>query len=187
MNKEIKNKKQIYKQWWFWVLIIVIIIVITPKNNSSTESTLAAASEASSESESSSALDDLMKQKLHADNYEYKETDVYYEINYELTDLPLNETDYVSKALTHCVYCADYIFRNTDATAFRIDMSSNDAVVTSLIISKDKFESYSWNDNAYLEGQYDSISALFDKFYVESMLMSKVDTSKVMFKGKLEK
>lgn len=186
MNKEIKDKKPIYKQWWFWVLIIVIIIVITPKNNSSTESA-STVSEVSYESKSSSSLNDLMKQKLHADNYECKENDVYYEIDYELTDLPYDETDYVSKALTHCVYCADYIFRNTDATAFRIDMSSNDAVVTSLIISKDKFESYSWNDNAYLEGQYDSISALFDKFYVESMLMSKVDTSKVMFKGKLEK
>lgn len=57
------------------------------------------------------------------------------------------------------------------------------SAVTSLIITRDSFESIDWSSLAYTEGIYDQINDKFDKFYVESTLMKDVNTSKIMYKG----
>ena len=113
-----------------------------------------------------------------------KEQDHYIEIVYTMDGTPYDYTDYVSKGLTDFVKTGQLIYANTDCDMLRMDMQVDGSAATSLIITKDNFESIDWSSLAYTEGIYDQIQGKFQKFYVESMLMKDVDTTKVMYKGK---
>ena len=190
-----KQKKPIYKKWWFWVLIVFVIFAIIPgkKQAPAVEPTT---SEASSEATSENApASDLLNEPKDDPLLSYfteatgiKEAKItkngdYIEIVYTLTDLPYDYTDYVSKGLTHFVKTAKLIYSNTDCDMLRMDMKSEDSIVTSLIITKDNFNSFDWSSWAYTEGIYDQVNDKFQKFYVESMLMKSVDINKIMYKG----
>lgn len=195
MNNSKEQNKPIYKKWWFWVLIVLVIFAIIPgkKQASSVETTTSeASSEATSENASASdSLNEPNKDPLLSyfteatgiKEAEVTEKDDYIEIVYTLTDLPYDYTDYVSKGLTHFVKTAKLIYSNTDCDMLRMDMKSDDSIVTSFIITRENFNSIDWSALAYTEGIYDQVKDKFQKFYVESMLMKNVDTNKIMYKG----
>lgn len=187
-----KENKPIYKKWWFWVLVVLVIFVLIPgKKPTSEKISPEAPSDATTETTLSSDSvaepeDPLLSYFTEATGIkdaEIAEKGDYIEIVYSLTDLPYDYTDYVSEGLTHFVKTAKLIYSNTNCDMLQMDMKSDGSIVTSLIITKDNFDSFDWSSWAYTEGIYDHVKDIFQKFYVESMLMKGVDTNKIMYKG----
>lgn len=188
-----KQQKPIYKKWWFWVLVVFVLFILIPGKKKTPETSISEASSVATleNAPASDSLDESKEDPLLSYFTEatgIKEAEItekgdYIEIVYTLTDLPYDYTDYVSKGLTHFVKTAKLIYSNTNCDMLRMDMKSDDSVVTSLIITKDNFNSFDWSSWAYTEGIYDQVKDVFQKFYVESMLMKDVDTNKIMYKG----
>lgn len=175
-----KEKQPVYKKWWFWVIIVVVIIALFPKNK--TES-VPEASQDSSETVQQDPLEELLRSKV-SKNFEISKSDNYIEISYDFEETPYDYTDYVSKALTYFVIIGDYVFDN-ECNQLRMDMKDETGIITSLIMTKDNYDSVSWKDISYTKGIYEEIAPKFDKFYVESMLMKNVDTNEIMIKTTL--
>ena len=105
----------------------------------------------------------------------------YLQIEYDINKTPYDYTDYVSIALSDYIKTASGVFTNTDYDTLRMDMLSDGQAVTSLIMTKDNYNKYNWDDIAYTKGIYTDIVGDFDKFYVESMLMQGVDTDGIEY------
>lgn len=185
-----ETKKPIYKKWWFWVIIILVVLAAMPGSMSQPSGEAAKSEPVESvkpvESETVTEEDPV---ETCLDNAGIKDATVnikddYIEISYTLESTPYDYTDYVSKGLTNYVKTAKEIFENTDYTMYRMDMLVDGTAATSLIMTKDNFNSIDWSSIAYTEGIYDQIQGSFQKFYVETMLMKGVDTNKIMYKGK---
>lgn len=164
--------KKICGKWYFSVLIPLIVILISACGSSA--------------SNQSSTPDDPVQASLidaGIKDATITSKDDYIEISYTLKDTPYDYTDYVSKGLSHYVKTAKGIFEKTDYTTLRMDMMVDGSAATSLIMTKDNFNSIDWSSIAYTEGIYNKIQGNFQKFYVESMLMKGVDTDKIMYKG----
>lgn len=183
------EKQPIYKKWWFWVIIVVMFALFLNGNKKKTDTpSQEPAAEASTEATTEAAPEDpLLSYFTEATGIKeasIKEKKDSIEIVYTLDSTPYDYTDYVSKGLTHFVDTGRLIYANTNCDMFRMDMQVDGSVVTSLIITKDNFESIDWSSIAFTEGIYEQIQGKFQKFYVESMLMKDVDTNKIMYKGK---
>lgn len=182
-----ENKQPIYKKWWFWVIIVVIFALILNGNKKNTDTSQEPAAEASTEATAEAAPEDFLlsyfTEATGIKEASIKEQKDSIEIVYTLDSTPYDYTDYVSKGLTHFVDTAKLIYGNTDCDMFRMDMQVDGSAVTSLIITRDNFESIDWSSMAFTEGIYDQIQGKFQKFYVESTLMKDVDTNKIMYKG----
>lgn len=187
-----KEKKPFYKKWWFWVLVVFFFLVMGNLNTGSKKTS----STPDPEPEPVETVKDAEPEVKEVPVLSYfaeatgikeasiKEQDGYIEIVYTMEGTPYDYTAYVSKGLTDFVKTGKFIFGNTDCKSLRMDMQLDDKTVTSLIISKEDFESVDWSAIAYTEGIYDKIQEKFQKFYVESMLMKGVETDKIMYKGK---
>lgn len=133
-------------------------------------------------SSSSNEIEDLIK----GSDIEISEKDNYLTIVYTQTTTPNDYSDIVSTGLTDFVNVGKVYFDKYET--IRMDMQLADtsgevSVVTSLICSKDSFNSISWDDIKYAPGSYDDFVGKFDKFYVESVIMKDVDTQKIYYKG----
>lgn len=106
----------------------------------------------------------------------------YLTIEYDISKTPYNYTDYVSIGLTDFINSASAIFNETDYDALRMDMLHEGIAATSLIMTKESFNKYSWSDLKYTKGIYDIVSSDFDKFYVEDMLEKGVVYDDVEYK-----
>ena len=131
---------------------------------------------------SSNEIEDLIK----GTDIEVSEKDSYLTVVYTQTTTPNDYSDIVSTGLTDFVNVGKVYFDKYET--IRIDMHLSDtsgevSVVTSLICTKDNFNSISWDDIEYAPGSYDEFVGKFDKFYVESMIMNEVDTQKIYYKG----
>lgn len=183
-----RQKKPIYKQWWFWVLAALVLLVMGNLNTGPKEKQQEAAPivKTSNEEAPEAEEDPVLAAFTEATGIKeasITQKDDYIEIVYTLNSTPYDYTDYVSQALTHFVKTGSLIYENTDCDMLRMDMQVDGSAVTSLMITKDNFESIDWSSLAYLEGTYEQIQGKFQKFYVESMLMKDVDTNKIMYKG----
>lgn len=176
-----EKTRPFYKRWYFWVAIVIWFIVLANlgKKNNAPAQVVAPEPEVQEETTHS-----YFTQATGIKEASIKEQDDYIEIVYTMDGTPYDYTDYVSKGLTDFVKTGQLIYANTDCDMLRMDMQVDGSAATSLIITKDNFESIDWSSLAYTEGIYDQIQGKFQKFYVESMLMKDVDTSKVMYKGK---
>ncbi len=170
-----------YKRWYFWVAIVIWFIVLANLGKKSNVPAQVVAPEPEVQEETTLSY---FTQATGIKEASIKEQDDYIEIVYTMDGTPYDYTDYVSKGLTDFVKTGQLIYANTDCDMLRMDMQVDGLAATSLIITKDNFESIDWGSLAYTEGIYDQIQGKFQKFYVESMLMKDVDTSKVMYKGK---
>lgn len=176
-----KQEKPFYKRWWFWLLAFLFLLVMGNMNTG--RNTQAPAVQEVKEEVKEDPLLTYFSQATGVKEATINEEKDYIGITYTLDSTPYDYTDYVSKGLTHFVKTAKSIFENTDCNTLRMDMQVDGSAVTSLIITRDNFESIDWNSLAYTEGIYDQINDKFDKFYVESTLMKDVNTSKIMYKG----
>lgn len=175
------EKQPIYKKWWFWVIIALVIVAFIGSQQPAKDT----APEPVAETTPAAPEDPLLESFSKATGIkeaEIKQKDDYIEIIYTLDSTPYDYTDYVSKGLTHFVDTGKLLFG--DCKTLRMDMQVDGSAATSLIMTKDNFDSVDWSSLAYTEGIYDQISDKFQKFYVESMLMKDVDTNKIMYKGK---
>ena len=185
------EKKSIYTKWWFWVIIASLFFGAVGNlggNSKPSEETPHQEDlpvEASAE-EPEDPLADLLTKETKATDYSIEQKGSYLEITYTINETPWDYTDYVSQSLTHCLVVAKYVFKNTDTTQMRMDMVDEHGAIASYIITKENFNKTPWSDLVFLEGNYDTIVSVFDKFYVESMLMKEIDTSKVMIKDYLK-
>lgn len=177
-----KSKKPFYNQWWFWVIVVLLLFAfvnVTKKNAPMEDFTPEVQKEVKED-----PIKTLFTEATGIKEADISAKDDYVEIIYTLDSTPYDYTDYVSKGLTHFVKAAKPIFDSTNCNTLRIDMQVDGSAVTSLVITKDNFESIDWSSLAYTEGIYDQIQDKFQKFYVESTLMKDVDTTKIMYKGK---
>ncbi len=182
-----ETKKPIYKKWWFWVILIIVLLAAIPGSMSQQSGEVATSKPVEPVESENVAEEDPVETSLT--NAGIKDSTVkvngdYIEISYTLESTPYDYTDYVSKGLTNYVKTAKEIFENTDYTMYRMDMLVDGTAATSMIMTKDNFNSIDWSSIAYTEGIYDQIQGSFQKFYVETMLMKGVDTNKIMYKGK---
>lgn len=176
-----KKKRPFYKRWYFWVVIVIWFIVLANlgKKNNVPAQVIAPEPEAQEETTLS-----YFTQATGIKEASIKEQDDYIEIVYTMDGTPYDYTDYVSRGLTDFVKTGQLIYANTDCDTLRMDMQVDGSAVTSLIITRDNFESIDWSSLAYTEGTYSHVHDKFQKFYVESTLMKDVDTNKIMYKGK---
>lgn len=107
----------------------------------------------------------------------------YLTINYDISKTPYDYTDYVSLGLSDFIKVGGKIFEDTEYTTLRMDMKVDGIAATSLIMKKDNFQKYRWDDMAFTPGIYLDIVDDFDKFYVESMLMKGVDIDQIEYKN----
>lgn len=175
--------RPIYKRWYFWVAIVIWFIVLANLGKKNNTPAQVIAPEPTQEVQEETPLS-YFTEATGIKEASIKFQDDYVEIIYTMDGTLYDYTDYVSKGLTDFVKTGKLIYANTDCNSFRMDMQVDGSAVTSLIITRDNFESIDWSSLAYTEGIYDQIQDKFDKFYVESMLMKDVDTSKIMYKGK---
>ena len=176
-----KSKKPFYKQWWFWVFVFLFFLVMDNLNTGKKIPASDPAPEGQEEVKTDPAAS--ISETLGLKDADIAFKDDYVEIVYSLNSTPYDYTDYVSKGLTDFVQAGKLVFA-TDYKTLRMDMQVDGSAATSLIMSKDNFESIDWSSLAYTEGIYDQIQDKFQKFYVESTLMKDVDTTKIMYKGK---
>lgn len=176
-----EKTRPFYKRWYFWVAIVIWFIVLANLGKKNNVPAQVVAPEPEVQEETTLFY---FTQATGIKEASIKEQDDYIEIVYTMDGTPYDYTDYVSKGLTDFVKTGQLIYANTDCDMLRMDMLVDGSAATSLIITRDNFESIDWSSLAYTEGSYDQIQDKFDKFYVESMLMKDVDTSKIMYKGK---
>ena len=176
-----KQKRPFYKRWYFWVVIVIWFIVLANigKKNSAPAQVTAPEPEFQEETTLS-----YFTQATGIKEASVKEQDDYIEIVYTMDGTPYDYTDYVSRGLTDFVKTGKLLYANTDCDMLRMDMQVDGSAVTSLIITRDNFESIDWSSLAYTEGTYSHVQDKFQKFYVESTLVKDVDTDKIMYKGK---
>lgn len=183
-----KTKKPFYKKWWFWVLAFLFLLVMGNMNTGPKEKQQEVAPIVETSSEEAPEVEEDPVLAAFAKATGIKEASItqkddYIEIVYTLNSTPYDYSDYVSTGLTHFVKTARQIYESTDCDTLRMDMQVDGSAITSLIITKDNFESIDWSSLAYLEGTYEQIQGKFQKFYVESVLMKGVDTNRIMYKG----
>ncbi len=123
---------------------------------------------------------DALAEIVEGENFEINDNGSSLSIVYDTTQLPHNYTDIVCIGLTDFVDIGKVYFESYDL--IKIDMKLEGDIVTSLVCSKDNFNSVDWDSIAFMPGSYDEVSGIFDKFYVESMVMNEVDTEKVYYK-----
>lgn len=108
--------------------------------------------------------------------------DTWLIIEYDISKTPYDYADYVSIGLSDYINTAFSIFTDTSFTTLRMDMLYEGQAVTSLIMDKDAFSQYAWEDLKYTKGIYYDISDDFNKFYIESMILNGIDANDIEYK-----
>ena len=121
--------------------------------------------------------------KLDPEAASFSSSGDYLTIEYDISKTPYDYTDYVNLGLSDFIKVGTKIFEDTTYDTLRMDMMVEGSAVTSLIMKKDSFQKYKWDDMAFLPGIYSDIVDDFDKFYVESMLMKDVDVDQIEYKN----
>lgn len=103
-------------------------------------------------------------------------------IEYDISKTPYDYADYASIGLSDFINTASSIFTDTSFTILQMDMLYEGQAVTSLIMDKDAFSEYAWDDLANTKGIYYDISNDFTKFYIESMLFNGMDANDIEYK-----
>lgn len=196
------TKKPFYKKWWFWVLVFLFLLVMGNLNTKKSapevqdpepepvqEEVQEVEAPKTTVEELEAIVDSVVKKKSHLNVVETKSG--RYNINMHYEESSWDETYFVSSALTAYIkICKEaYQMDGVDVIEFyliipMIDAKGNqsDDIGFSMVMPKDKFESFNWSNLAYKEGIYDTVADNCDQITINPGVANKADLSKVMYK-----
>lgn len=195
-----KQAKPFYKRWWFWVIVFLFLLVMGNLNTGKKETTAPdpesevaeeTAEPQSIEDQLTSIVDSVIKDKSELNVVQKASDKTRYNISMNYDEASWDETYFVSAALTAYIKICQEAYKIDGVDAIElyllipmIDAKGNEIteVGFTMIMTKDKFSTYTWSNLAYREGIYDTVAADCEQLVIHAGVKNKVDFNKVMYK-----
>lgn len=198
-NQSNKEKKPFYKKWWFWGIIALVLMYRIGSSITPTETTNASIEASVEESSVDTSIEGQLTAILDELNIKYSDLKIVqgtpdtdrYNITYHYDESSWDETHFVDDCLSDYIDLCNKAYQidginNIQLYVFTDLMDAKGNPTTekgfAMSMTKEKYDTYSWENIQYLKGKYDLIEADSEFIDIHPGIRKNVNFDEVMYK-----